>query len=95
MGPAIHHAFRDRRLALGLTQEEAAERARLTRKTVSDFENARGSISLANLSRLLAAVGLELATREASRRPTLDELPARYAGADEARPARTRARRKG
>jgi hypothetical protein len=47
---------------------------------VSDFVNAKGSISAANLSRLLAAVGLELAAREASRRPTLDELAQRYSG---------------
>ena len=74
----LRQAFRNRRLALALTQEQAATRAHLTRKTVSDFENGRSAINLANLSRLLAAVGLELTTREASRRPTLDELAERY-----------------
>ncbi len=78
----LREAFRERRLQRAITQEEAARAARLTRKTVSDFENGRGSISVANLSRLFAAVGLELAVREASRRPTLDELAQRY-GAEE------------
>jgi transcriptional regulator with XRE-family HTH domain len=63
-----------------MTQETAAHAARLTRKTVSDFENGRSSISAANLSRLLMAVGLELVAREASRRPILDELAQRYGG---------------
>jgi transcriptional regulator with XRE-family HTH domain len=87
-------AFRARRLALRLTQQDAAARALLTRKTVSDFENGRSSISLANLRRLLAAVGLELSVREAARRPTLDELAGRYALDDELPPARRRAPRR-
>lgn len=92
---SLRDAFHERRLARGITQEAAARAARLTRKTVSDFENGRGSISVANLARLLAAVGLELVAREASRRPTLDELPERY-GAEEApeMPTRRRARRR-
>ena len=77
---AIRERFRARRLDLGITQDEAARAARITRKTVSDFENGRSSISAANLSRLLAAVGLELTVREAARRPTLDELALRYTG---------------
>jgi transcriptional regulator with XRE-family HTH domain len=90
----LRDAFHARRLERGITQETAAHAARLTRKTVSDFENGRGSISAANLSRLLAAVGLELAAREASRRPILDELAQRYGGEDapKAEP-RPRARR--
>ena len=92
---AIRERFRARRLERGITQQAAAEAARVTRKTVSDFENGRSSISAANLSRLLAVVGLELTVREASRRPTLDELAQRYTG--EERPAdapRQRARRR-
>lgn len=80
---SLRDAFHARRLERGITQEGAAHAARLTRKTVSDFENGKGSISAANLSRLLAAVGLELVAREASRRPLLDELAQRY-GAEEA-----------
>lgn len=91
----LRDAFHARRLARGMTQEEAARAALVTRKTVSDFENGKGSISAANLSRLLTAVGLELAVREASRRPTLDELAARYTGEEPPEiPRRRRARRR-
>ncbi len=91
---SLRQTFRDRRLALALTQEQAASRARLTRKTVSDFENGRSAINLANLSRLLAAVGLELTTRETSRRPTLDELAERYPIDEQEAPKPRRARRR-
>ncbi len=90
----LRDAFHARRLERGVTQEAAARAARLTRKTVSDFENGKGSISAANLSRLLAAVGLELVAREASRRPTLDELPQRYSGEEAEEGTRRRARRR-
>ena len=90
----IREAFRARRIQRGTTQEAAASSAGITRKTVSDFENGKASISAANLSRLLASVGLELAVREASGRPTLDDLAERYTG-EEAAPSavRRRARR--
>src|SRR3954469_1974208 len=77
---AIRDAFLERRVQRGITQDAAARAAGLTRKTVSDFENGKSSISVSNLSRLLAAVGLQLAAVEASRRPTLDELASRYTG---------------
>jgi transcriptional regulator with XRE-family HTH domain len=94
---SLRDTFRERRLERGITQEAAARAARLTRKTVSDFENGKTSISVANLSRLLAVVGLQLVARDASPRPTLDELPERYGGEDNAaggkvRRARTRSR---
>jgi transcriptional regulator with XRE-family HTH domain len=85
--------FRARRTALGLGQEQAAAAANVSRRTLVSFESGEGGISLANLRRLMAAVGLELTTREASRRPTLDELSERY-GAEEAAPQRKRAPRK-
>lgn len=92
---SIRDTFRERRLAKGMTQEAAASAAGLTRKTVSDFENAKSSISVANAARLLAAVGLELTVREAGRRPTLDELADRYAEDDDTtHDAPRRARRK-
>ena len=90
---SIEKEFRDRRISLGLTQEQAATAAGLSRRTLSDFENGGGKISLANLNRLLRATGLELATREASGRPTLDELADRYRG-EEVPIARRRARHK-
>jgi transcriptional regulator with XRE-family HTH domain len=89
----IEQTFRDRRVKLGITQEDAARAAGMTRKTVSDFENGRGRMSLNNLNRLLGSVGLELAIREASPRPTLDELSTRYRG-QEPEHARHRARRR-
>lgn len=92
----LRDAFHARRIERGFTQEAVARAARLTRKTVSDFENGRTSMSVSNLSRLLAAVGLELVAREATRRPTLDELAQRYSGeepAPEGAP-RKRARRR-
>lgn len=89
----LFEIFRLRRIALGLTQEQAATAAGVGARTLAAFEGGQGGISLANLRRLMGAVGLELATREASRRPTLDELPQRYGG-DEARPMRKRAPRK-
>lgn len=87
---ALHEAFRARRIALGLSQAAVAAGARLSRKTVSDFENGRASLSIANLARLLATAGLELAVREASRRPTLDELQRRLHEGEPGMPPRKR-----
>ncbi len=90
---SIEQAFRARRISLGLTQEGVARAAGLARRTVTEFEGGKSGITLGNLNRLLRAVGLELNTREASKRPTLDELSDRY-NVDEAPVARRRARRK-
>ena len=91
---SIREAFRSRRIQRGMTQDAAALSAGLTRKTVSDFENGKSSISAANLSRLLASVGLELAVREAGGRPTLDDLAQRYTGEETApTPGRRRTRK--
>lgn len=84
----LNQAFRERRIALGMTQDHAARFAGISRKTVSDFENNRGRITLGKLNRLFRAVGLELVAREASARPTLDELGDRYAA--DATPTRAR-----
>jgi transcriptional regulator with XRE-family HTH domain len=89
----LHEVCRERRVALGLTQEQAAIAAGLSRKTVSDFENGEAQIGLGNLGRLLRAIGLELATREASPRPTLHELADRYHDEEPLNPRR-RARKK-
>jgi transcriptional regulator with XRE-family HTH domain len=83
--------FRARRIALGLSQAQAAEAAGISRGTLTAFENGEGRISLGNLRRLMSAVGLELSTREASKRPTLDELAEHYADTD-AQPSRKRTR---
>ena len=90
---SIADTLRQRRVAQGLTQDQAAAAAGVSRRTLSDLETGRERITLGNLNRLLRALGLELATREASGRPTLDELSDRYRG-EEAPKMRQRARRK-
>ena len=90
---SIAEALRQRRVAKGLTQDQAASAAGVSRRTLSDFEAGGDRISLANLNRLLRALGLELAAREASGRPTLDELSDRYRGEEDTK-TRQRARRK-
>ncbi len=89
----LAQTFRERRVALGLTQEQAAAAAGLSRRTLIDFETGGSGISLGNLNRLLRAVGLALALREGSTRPTLDELADQYRGEDNP-PLRRRARSK-
>lgn len=93
MRASISETLRQRRIAQGLTQQRVAAAAGVSRKTLSDLEAGRERITLGKLNRLLRAVGLELATREVSRRPTLDELADRYHG-EEAPRSRQRARRK-
>lgn len=90
---SVEQGYRTRRVTLALTQDQAAIAAGVSRKTISNFENGGRGISLGNLQRLLRSVGLELTVREASSRPTLDELSDRYRG-DEIPKARQRARRK-
>ena len=65
-----------RRKALGLSQPELAERARVGFSTLEALENARlGELGFSKVTNILAALGLELKLGEASaRRPTLDEL---------------------
>jgi transcriptional regulator with XRE-family HTH domain len=60
----------------GLRQSDLAEKAGLSRATIDALENGRASdIGVAKLSRILAALGLELSIRPANNeRPTLDEL---------------------
>jgi len=74
----IEDLFRKRRIALGLSQAETAAAAQLSVRALAYFETGRAGISLANLRRLLGVVGLDVCAREASPRPTLDELPGRY-----------------
>jgi transcriptional regulator with XRE-family HTH domain len=83
---SIATTFRARRIALGLSQDRAANAAGIGRGTLIAFENGEGRISLTNLLRLMAIVGLELETRDASRRPTLDELSRTYAEDDHQKP---------
>ena len=64
------------RSSAGLRQTDLAAKARLSRATIDALENGRASdIGISKLSRILAAIGLELTIRQATNeRPTLDEL---------------------
>ncbi len=65
-----------RRRTLKLTQAQLSRKAGLSRATLDALENGRaGELGFAKLTRLLAALGLELTLQTArSQRPTLDEL---------------------
>jgi transcriptional regulator with XRE-family HTH domain len=66
----------EHRRRLKLSQAELSRKAGLSRATLDALENGRaGEVGFAKLTRLLAALGLELTLRPASsQRPTLDEL---------------------
>ncbi|TMR91644.1 helix-turn-helix domain-containing protein [Nonomuraea basaltis] len=51
----------DRRVALGLSQAELAERAGMTQPQVSRLETGGGNITVASLRRLAAALNADLA----------------------------------
>ncbi len=53
-------AVKDRREALGLTQEEFAERAGIHRTYLSDIERGTRNVSLANIERVASALSLRL-----------------------------------
>jgi transcriptional regulator with XRE-family HTH domain len=65
-----------RRKALKLSQTELARQTGVSRATIDALENGRaGELGFSKLTKLLAAVGLELKLQAAgSDRPTLDEL---------------------
>src|SRR5205823_4775565 len=54
------YAVKDRREALGLTQEEFAERAGIHRTYLSDIERGTRNVRLINIERLAAALALKL-----------------------------------
>ncbi len=53
-------AVKDRREALGLTQEEFAERAGIHRTYLSDIERGTRNVSLVNIERVATALSLKL-----------------------------------
>jgi transcriptional regulator with XRE-family HTH domain len=61
---------------LKLTQAELSRRAGISRATLDALENGRaGELGFSKVTKVLAALGLELTLQAASsRRPTLDEL---------------------
>ena len=66
----------DRLKKLKLSQTALARKAGVSRATLDALENGRaGELGFAKLTKLLAALGLELKLQNASsERPTLDEL---------------------
>jgi len=64
------------RKKLKLSQDELSRKAGLSRATLDALENGRaGELGFSKVTRLLAALGLELTLQAASsERPTLDEL---------------------
>ena len=66
----------ERRKTLKLSQAELARKAGLSRATLDALENGRaGELGFSKVTKLLAALGLELTLQTASaQRPTLDEL---------------------
>lgn len=53
-------AVRGRRIDLGLSQDDLAARAQVSRRWLSAFESGKGSVELGMVLRVLAAVDLEL-----------------------------------
>ena len=66
----------ERRKKLKLSQAALGRKAGVSRATIDALENGRaGELGFAKLTKLLAALGLELSLQAASsHRPTLDEL---------------------
>ncbi len=56
------HAVRSKRLSLGLTQEELAEKAELHRTYIADIERGTRNVSLQNIEKLALALGCSLET---------------------------------
>ena len=75
---AIGAQITERRKGLKLSQAELARKAGISRATLDALENGRaGEMGFSKVSRLLSALGMELAIATASsHRPTLDELMA-------------------
>lgn len=66
----------EKRRTLSLSQQALAQKARVSRATLDALENQRiGELGYSRITRILAALGLELKLQDAlTRRPTLDEI---------------------
>jgi transcriptional regulator with XRE-family HTH domain len=74
--PSLGLQIADQRKKLKLSQSALSKQAGISRATLDALENGRaGEIGFSKLTRLLAALGLELTLQSApAPRPTLDEL---------------------
>jgi HTH-type transcriptional regulator / antitoxin HipB len=70
----IGKAILRRRQQLKLTQQEVADRACVSRRTLIELEHGRNDLSVRRLLRILLSLGLQLDLRPASSRPTEDQL---------------------
>lgn len=71
----IGNSVRAARRAAGLTQQELADRASVSRPTLEKLENGRSTeIGVALLARILGALDLTLRVEPKGRRPTLEDL---------------------
>ena len=73
---SLGNQIAERRKTLKLSQAALARKAGVSRATLDALENGRaGELGFSKVTRLLAALGLELTLHTASaQRPTLDEL---------------------
>jgi len=73
---SIGHAIAEQRKKLKMNQTELSRQAGVSRATLDALENGRaGELGFSKLTKILAALGLELTLHTASsHRPTLDEL---------------------
>lgn len=73
---SIGAAIATRRKTAKLSQAALARQARVSRATLDALENGRaGELGFSKITRLLAALGLEMTLQPASsQRPTLDQL---------------------
>lgn len=71
-----------KRQQLRLTQQELADRASISRRTLIELEHGRNDIGLRKLLRILLSLGLQLDVRAASNRPTEDQLQEIFGGDD-------------
>ena len=70
----IGKTIAQKRRELRLTQQELADRAGVSRRTLIELEHGRNDISLRRMLRILLSLGLQLDVRPASGRPTEDQL---------------------
>ena len=72
----IGRTIAERRKTLKLSQAELSHKAGLSRATLDALENGRaGELGFSKVTRLLAALGMELTLQtSSSQRPTLEEL---------------------
>ncbi len=72
----LGQAIRQRRVELGLSREQLAKAADVSRARIEALENARAAeMGFQNLMQILNAIGLDLRLTELNRkRPTLEDL---------------------